>query len=214
MRIENQLTFTEQLTNRTGFYLWMHSLKCKYIRIVFYIAMLVSTILMITGLLRTLIIKKDLTMMLLFLLVDLLLFAAIVLIWPLVFRSKAISQIKGNVKQIVTMDDKYVNVHTPVSHERYRLNHFNDFDEDERYYYLFAPDVYVIFDKKRFKNGTHQAFLENRVIARLQKNASRKTRNSRYLIIFAGDYLTPIVDFCKKTWGKISSKLSKKDKEQ
>lgn len=195
MHTENHLEFTDELINHTGFYLWMHSRKCRFIRICFYIAMLISAIFMVVGLLRTLVLKTDLTMMLVFFVLDIILFIAITLIWPLVYRSKAISQIHKEVTQIITMDENVVNLHTSMSHQQYKWHHFDDIDEDDGYYYLFSPDVYIILDKKRFSRGGEKIFLDYRVPKSLLKKAAKKTKNARYLMIFTGDYLTPIVNF-------------------
>ncbi|MDD6102678.1 MAG: YcxB family protein [Clostridiales bacterium] len=194
MHSENHLEFTDELINRTGFYLWMHSRKCRLIRICFYAAMLISTIFMIAGLLRTLVLKTDLTMMLVFLVLLIILFLAITIIWPLVYRSKAISQIHKEVPQIITMDDHFINLHTSMSHQRYKWHHFDDYDEDDGYYYLFSPDVYIILDRNRFNEGGEEVFLNYRKIVSLRKNTSSKSKNERYLMIFTGDYLTPIVN--------------------
>lgn len=202
MRIENHLSFKEDLINRLSYKLWMHSPKCRYIRIGFYIAMLLSTILMGIGLLRTLVIKTDLTMMLTFLLVDVALFVVILLIWPLAYRSQTVALIKNSPDQIVTMDERLISVHTKTGHKQYKCNHFNDYDEDDMYYYLFSPEDYVVLDKTRFNRGGRDAFLNHRAVMRLVKNASRKSPKARYLILLDKDYLTPIA----KIIGKKESK--------
>ncbi len=195
MYTENHVEFNDGLINRTGYYLWMHSIKCRHIRIGFYAAMIVSTILAITGFLRHLVLKSDWTMTVVFLVIDILLFGAIVIIWPLVFRAKVINSIQPDIPQIITMDENYVNLHTVMSHQQYKWHKFIDIEEDEKYYFLFSPDVYIILDKDNFPAGGEQIFLSLRTPARLLKEASRTSKKQRYLIPFTRDYLTPMVDF-------------------
>lgn len=202
MYTENRVEFTDELINRTGYYLWMHSMKCKYIRIGFYIAMLISTILAFTGLLRSLVLKTDLTMMVVFLVLDLLLFLAIILIWPLVFRTKVINSIHPEVPQIVTMDEHFVNLHTSMSHQQYKWHNFIDIEEDDKYYFLFSPEVYIILSKATFPVGGEKIFRSYRTPARLLKEADRKSKKLRYLILFTGDYLTPMVNTYKAIFKK------------
>ncbi len=202
MYTENRVEFTDELINRTGYYLWMHSMKCKYIRIGFYIAMLISTILAFTGLLRSLVLKTDLTMMVVFLIIDLLLFLAVIIIWPLVFRTKIINSIHPEVPQIVTMDEHFVNLHTSMSHQQYKWHNFIDIEEDDKYYFLFSPEVYIILSKATFPVGGEKIFRSYRTPARLLKEAERKSKKLRYLILFTGDYLTPMVNSYKAIFKK------------
>lgn len=202
MYTENHVTFNDELVNRTGYYLWMHSLKCRHIRIGFYIAMLVSTIFAVIGLLRKLVLDTDWTMMIVFLVIDLLLFGAITLIWPLVFRTKVINSIHPEVPQIVTMNEGAINLHTSMSHQQYKWHNFIDIEEDERYYFLFSPDVYIILDKTTFPAGGEEIFKSIRVPARLLKETEKISKRERYLIIFTHDYLTPIVRFYNSIFKK------------
>lgn len=195
MHTENHIHFTDELISRTGFYLWVHSAKCKMVRIVFYILMLISSILAIAGFLRVLVLKTDWTMTIVFLLTLLLLFASVILIWPLVYRAKAINGIHREIDQVVTLDERYINLHTSLSHQQYKWHIFTDIHEDERYYFLFSPDVYIILDKTTFPPDGEEIFRSMHKPARLLKEASRKTINSRCLMIFSSDYLTPIVNF-------------------
>ena len=202
MYTENRIDFTDELINRTGYYLWMHSIKCKFIRIGFYIAILISTILAFTGLLRSLVLKTDLTMMIVFLIIDLLLFLAIIIIWPLVFRTKVINSIHPEVPQIITMDEHFVNLHTSMSHQQFKWHNFIDIEEDDKYYLLFSHEVYIILSKATFPAGGEEIFRSYRIPARLLKEAGRKSKKIRYLILFTGDYLTPMVKTYKAIFNK------------
>jgi hypothetical protein len=202
MHTENHIHFTDDLVNRIGFYMWMHSKKCKLIRIGFYIAMLVSTILAFTGFLRHLVLKTSWTMMGVFLILTFIMLFAVLVIWPLVFRSKAVNSVHADVDQIVTIDEKYVNLHTKVSHQQYKWHLFDDIEEDDRYYFLFSPEVYIILDKKTFPKGGENVFREMRVPNHLLKEAARKSRKQHYLMITDKDYLTPIAGFSSLFKGK------------
>lgn len=202
MYTENHVEFNDELINRTGYYLWMHSTKCKHIRIGFYIAMLVSTLLAIVGFFKYIFNQTDKTMMILFIIVDVLLFGAITLIWPLVFRSRVINSIHSDISQIITMDENFVNLHTTISHQQYKWNTFIDIEEDDKYYFIFSPEVYIILCKENFPAGGEDIFRSLRTPARLIKSAERESKRERHLIIFTHDYLTPLVNF----WNKITHK--------
>ncbi|MGN0166283.1 MAG: YcxB family protein [Lachnospiraceae bacterium] len=195
MYTENHIEFDDELINRTGYYLWMHSIKCRHIRIGFYIALLISTILTVIGFLRHLVLHTDWTMTIIFLILDLLLFGAVTLIWPLVFRTKVIQSIHPEVPQIVTMDENFINLHTSMSHQQYKWYNFIDMEEDEKYYFLFSPDVYIILSKAAFPKGGEEIFRSFRIPARLIKEAARGSKKEKYLILFTHDYLTPLVSF-------------------
>jgi hypothetical protein len=106
------------------------------------------------------------------------------------------------VDQIVTIDEKYVNLHTKVSHQQYKWHLFDDIEEDDRYYFLFSPEVYIILDKKTFPKGGENVFREMRVPNHLLKEAARKSRKQHYLMITDKDYLTPIAGFSSLFKGK------------
>ncbi len=156
--------------------------------------MAVSFLFTTIGFLRQIVIKSSGTMTLLFFLLTLILFLAIVIIWPLVYRSKVINSVQPNVPQIVTMDDHFINLHTSMSHQQYKWHNFVDIEDDSRYYFLFSPEVYIILDKKTFPAGGEEVFINLHTPARLIKEAGRKSKRERYLIIFTGDYLTPLVN--------------------
>lgn len=202
MYTENQIQFNDELINKLGFYLWMHSLKCKRIRIGFYIAMAISFAITFVCFLRKIVLGNSGVVALLFFLLTLILFLAIVLIWPLVYRNKVINSVQPNVPQIVTMDAHFVNLHTSMSHQQYKWHNFVDIENDRRYYILFAPDVYIILDKKTFPAGGEEVFRSLHTPARLLKEAQRKSKHERYLMIFTGDYLTPLVNWFNRTFRK------------
>lgn len=202
MYTENHVEFDDELISRTGYYLWMHSLKCRHIRIGFYIAMALSSILAVTGFLRHLVLKTDWTMTLVFLIIDLLLFGAVAIIWPLVFRTKVINSIRPEIPQIVTMDENFISLHTTMSHQQYKWHSFIDIEEDEKYYFLFSPEVYIILDKTNFPEGGEAVFTSFRIPSRLLKEAAKGSKRQRYLILTDKDYLTPLVNFYRKLFRK------------
>jgi len=172
-------------------------------------AMVICTVTAVTGFLRILVLKTDPTLMLVFLLLDLLCFAALVLIWPLVYRSKILASFAENTSQIVTMDEHFVNLHVTGLHEQFRWNKFVDIDEDDDYYYLFSEENYIVLDKKAFPEGGLDIFLSYHTPERLLREANRKSRGERYLMLFTKkDYLTQVVEFWNKTFKKKAGKAN------
>lgn len=196
MRTENHIEFTEDLSERLGFFVWMHSTKGKRIRIGLLTAIAVSLILAVTGLLRRLVIHTSIKYFLIFLFLAFVLFGVMVVALPLIYRKKVMQSIDVGTVQIVTMDDHFVNLHVSDVNAQFRWNKFIDIDEDDDYYYLFTEENYIVLDKLAFPGDGHDTFLSYHTPERLLRDASRKSRLERYYMPFSKkDLLTPLVHF-------------------
>ena len=195
MRTENHIEFTEDLSERLGFFIWMHSAKCKRIRIGLFAALAASLVMAVVTLLRRLVIHTTIKWTVLYLFIAILIFAAMVVAVPLIYRKRIMSSIRPGMVQIVTMDEHFVNLHVGDLNARFRWNKFIDIDEDDDYYYLFTDENYVVLDKLAFPGDGHDIFLEMHTPARLLRESSRKSRLERYAMLFAGkDYLTALAN--------------------
>ena len=198
MRTENHIEFTEDLSERLGFFVWMHSAKGKRIRIGLLAATALCLILAVTGLLRRLVIHTSIKYFLIFLFLAFVCLGVMIIVFPLIYRKKVLKSIDIGTVQIVTMDDHYVNLHVGSVNAQFRWNKFIDIDEDDDYYYLFSEENYVVLDKLAFPGDGHDIFLSYHTPERLLRDASRKSRLERYYMpLSKKDHLTPVIHFFK-----------------
>ena len=163
MYTENTVCFDKRLRARTSYYVWRNSVKGRFIRLCLYFLLLISAIAFVVTFLRYLVVSAPAYPFVLCLLLGIifLLFADFAL--PLLFK--------------IRLDKDY-----PDGHQ-YKWFNFRAVDEDERYYYLFTRDSFIILDKTRFPEGGEKIFKEFRVPGRLLREMKRKPVRERCFII-------------------------------
>ena len=183
MYTENTVCFDKRLRARTSYYVWRNSVKGRFIRLCLYFLLLISAIAFVVTFLRYLVVSAPAYPFVLCLLLGIifLLFADFGL--PLLFKIRLDKDYPDGHEQIVTMDAHLVNVYNSGSDRQYKWFNFRAVDEDERYYYLFTRDSFIILDKTRFPEGGEKIFKEFRVPGRLLREMKRKPVRERCFII-------------------------------
>ena len=202
MSTVNRVEFTGDLIDKTGYFVWIFSKKCKRVRIICYGIMILFAMFFLTGVLRQLILHASPKFALIFFFANLIMSILVFLVFPLYYRKKVIDSMRPQYPQTVAMNDKYLTL--SVAGKKYNMKWFSfvDIHETKEYYFLFAEDFYIIIDKLGFPIGGEEIFRRFHTPARLLKEAKRRTVTDRCLVITEKDYITWLVNFYRSHFSK------------
>lgn len=192
MYTENTIQFDEDLIGLTGYQIWVHSRKGRFMRIGIWAGMALLLVLGVIFLLRSLVLKVSVAPLVITLILMLLLFIVLAFAMPLLYIRKTRGMLHPGTEQNIAMDEHFVNVYAKNIGAQYKWFNFTDIAETANYYFMFTPEVFIVLDKKGFPEGGEEVFRHMHTPARLLKEAARKPLRERCYVPFEKDYVTPL----------------------